>query len=221
MAALGFTVALSTPAQLRAPVIPHTASQRAHHSLRRPAVQFRCHAEPRALVSRRTFHIRNDAEAGNDGEQSEQPTTSVNPIRVPSAAKQPTPGRIFEPSEEGEAGFLDTRTGVVVLSCSILVAGFGLYYILQAAGLDEIQAGIWTQVAVSVFVVFGWTASYLTKWAGGDLIYFRQRREYEEEVIRKRYEQLTDEQWTKLVAEDEERKRKRTEKMRKKGSDSQ
>eukprot|EP00274_Cyanoptyche_gloeocystis_P006925 CAMPEP_0196655772 /NCGR_PEP_ID=MMETSP1086-20130531/8188_1 /TAXON_ID=77921 /ORGANISM="Cyanoptyche gloeocystis , Strain SAG4.97" /LENGTH=210 /DNA_ID=CAMNT_0041988265 /DNA_START=46 /DNA_END=678 /DNA_ORIENTATION=+ len=125
-----------------------------------------------------------------------------------------------DPSKEGrmnpEYSFWDTRAGVFAVGGIVLVAGVAFYYGLQFAGVEEIQAGIWTEIAVAGGVIVLWTLSYLSRFFNKELGYFKQREEYEEAVIRKRYEELTDEQWTKMVEEMKAKQERRKEAAAKK-----
>lgn len=86
------------------------------------------------------------------------------------------------------------------------IGGLG-YLALQLAGLDNIDAGIWSQL-VLVAIILGWSFTYVFRVANKNMTYNQQRKEYEDAVIQKRFEDLTPEQLTKLQTEIEQERQK-------------
>jgi hypothetical protein len=80
-----------------------------------------------------------------------------------------------------------------------LVGGLG-YVVLQAVGLDNINAGIWSQVLL-IAIVLGWSGTYLLRVSTKKMTYNQQLRDYEEAVLQKRLEELTPEQLAQLQDE--------------------
>jgi hypothetical protein len=97
------------------------------------------------------------------------------------------------------------RIDVIGIGIGIFAAGGVLYVILQAAGLDSINAGIWSQ-AILVGVVIGWLVTYLFRALTKTMTYNQQLKDYEDAVLRKRLEELTPEELEKLQAEVEQEK---------------
>ena len=85
-----------------------------------------------------------------------------------------------------------------------LVAGL-VYLALQLFGLDGINAGIWTQVAL-VVVLVGWSATYLFRVGTKNMTYNQQLKDYEEAVMLKRLEEMSPEELAQLQREIEQEK---------------
>jgi len=92
------------------------------------------------------------------------------------------------------------RIDAIGITFGIFVAGGILYLILQATGLDSIQAGIWTQ-AVLVTGLLGWLGTYLFRVFTQQMTYNQQRKNYEDAVLQKRLEELTPEELAALEAQ--------------------
>ncbi len=92
-----------------------------------------------------------------------------------------------------------------VIAIGLVVFGIGGtgYLGLQLAGIDNINAGIWSQL-VLVAIILGWSFTYVFRVATKNMTYNQQRQEYEDAVIQRRYEDLTPEQLAKLQAEIEQ-----------------
>ena len=98
------------------------------------------------------------------------------------------------------------RIDVIPIGLGIFVAGGVAYLVLQAAALDSMDAGIWSQVLL-VVVLIGWLLSYLFRAVTQNMTYNQQLKDYEDAVFQKRLEELTPEELAKLQAEVEEEKR--------------
>ena len=97
------------------------------------------------------------------------------------------------------------KIDVLGIGIGIFVAGGLVYIVLQVAGLDNIEAGIWSQLLL-VAGLIGWVATYITRAAGNKMTYTQQREAYEEAYFKKRLEELTPEELARVQAEiDQER----------------
>lgn len=92
------------------------------------------------------------------------------------------------------------RIDVIGISVGILVAGAIAYGLLQGAGLDSLEAGIWSQVLL-VGGLLGWVMSYLTRVLTQKMTYNQQIDEYKQAVLKKQLEQMTPEQIAQLQAQ--------------------
>jgi hypothetical protein len=92
------------------------------------------------------------------------------------------------------------RIDVFAIGLAIFLLGGLGYIVLQAVGLDNINAGIWSQV-VLILVILGWSGTYLFRVSSKNMTYDQQRAEYEEAVLQKRLDDLTPEELEKLQAE--------------------
>ncbi len=97
------------------------------------------------------------------------------------------------------------RIDAIALITAFFLSGGLVYVVLQAIGLDNQQAGIWSQA----FLVGGlilWLLSYVFRVLTHDMTYHQQIKDYEETVIKKRWESMTPEEQEKLQAEVEQEK---------------
>jgi phosphotransferase system glucose/maltose/N-acetylglucosamine-specific IIC component len=104
------------------------------------------------------------------------------------------------------------RIDVLIIGIVVFAIGGGGYLTLRSIGLDNIDAGIWSQL-VLVGIVLVWSFSYVFRVATKNMTYNQQRREHEEAVIQKRYNDLTPEQLAKLQAEIEVEKQQKSTKQ--------
>jgi uncharacterized protein HemX len=99
------------------------------------------------------------------------------------------------------------RIDVIVIGLVVFGIGGAGYLGLQLAGLDNINAGIWSQL-VLVAIILGWSFTYVFRVANKNMTYNQQRQEHEDAVIKKRFEDLSPEQLAKLQAEIEQERQK-------------
>ncbi|MDF0552236.1 DUF3007 family protein [Kamptonema sp. UHCC 0994] len=95
------------------------------------------------------------------------------------------------------------RIDVIGISLGIFAAGGVAYLLLQFAGLDSINAGIWSQVFL-VGGLIGWLLTYLFRALTQNMTYSKQLKDYESAVLQKRLEELTPEELAKIQAEIEQ-----------------
>lgn len=98
------------------------------------------------------------------------------------------------------------RIDVIGIGLGIFVVGGGLYGFLSLAGLDGISAGIWSQV-IFVGGLLGWVLTYLTRVFSKQMTYNQQLKDYEDAVLQKRLDEMSDEDLAKLQAELDAEKR--------------
>jgi Protein of unknown function (DUF3007) len=95
------------------------------------------------------------------------------------------------------------RIDVIIIGIVVFAIGGAGYLGLQFAGLDDINAGIWSQLFL-VAIILGWSFTYVFRVANKNMTYNQQRKEYDDAVIQKRFDDLTPEQLAKLQAEIEQ-----------------
>jgi len=98
------------------------------------------------------------------------------------------------------------RIDAIAITLGVFVFGGLTYVVLQVAGVDGQQAGIWTQLLLVVGLL-GWISTYLFRVGNKNMTYNQQLKDYEEAVLTKRLEEMTPEQLAKLQAEVEQEKR--------------
>jgi hypothetical protein len=91
------------------------------------------------------------------------------------------------------------RIDVLLISFAVFGVGGLAYVVLQVVGLDNINAGIWSQV-VLVAIVLGWAGSYVFRVSNHNMTYDRQRADYEEAVLQQRLDAMTPEELAELQA---------------------
>ena len=95
------------------------------------------------------------------------------------------------------------KIDAIGIGLGVFAVGGLAYIIFQVAGLDSLEAGIWSQVLL-VGGLLGWVATYAYRAMGKNMTYHQQRRDYEEAYFQKRLDELTPEELAKLQAEIEE-----------------
>jgi hypothetical protein len=97
------------------------------------------------------------------------------------------------------------RIDVIGITFGVFVAGGLAYLLLQFAGLDSTNAGIWSQLFL-VAGLIGWLATYLFRAVTQGMTYSQQLKDYKEAVLQKQLDELTPEELAKIQAEIEQEK---------------
>ena len=123
---------------------------------------------------------------------------------VTSRACAPTLAAPAESDKKSLPFFLDpnTKGGIIFWSIVGLVLPFVAYsFMLDNLGWDVVLAG---NVILVGYVGVGtvvWTGSYVFRVANKDMTYAQQLRDYENAVIQKRFEELSEEEVDALMGE--------------------
>uniref|UniRef100_A0A7S0RIX4 Uncharacterized protein n=1 Tax=Chlamydomonas leiostraca TaxID=1034604 RepID=A0A7S0RIX4_9CHLO len=99
-----------------------------------------------------------------------------------------------------------SRKDIILIGAGLIGLGYALYYGLQAGGMEAGMAGNWVQLIIFMGICVGWVSTYLFRVATKQMTYVKQLEAYEEAVMRKRVEEMTEEELTQLVAEAEAEK---------------
>lgn len=99
------------------------------------------------------------------------------------------------------------RIDVIGIGVGVFAAGGVIYLILKFSGLDNLSAGIWSQV-IFLGGLLGWVATYLVRVVSHDMTYSQQLKDYENAVLKKRLEEMTPEELEQLQKEVEEEKKR-------------
>eukprot|EP00667_Euglena_gracilis_P020554 EG_transcript_22291 len=102
-----------------------------------------------------------------------------------------------QPSAKAEFGY--SRKDVVLICAGIIAAGYAMYYGLQFAGLSPERAGTTSMILINLGLVVGWTGTYIFRVGTKDMTYTKQLKDYEEKVMLKRFEEMTDEERSALA----------------------
>ncbi|RAM53447.1 MAG: DUF3007 domain-containing protein [Hapalosiphonaceae cyanobacterium JJU2] len=87
----------------------------------------------------------------------------------------------------------------------VFLTGGLAYLVLQLAGLDNLEAGIWSQVFL-VGGLIGWLMTYIFRAVNHKMTYHQQRDQYEQAYLQKRLDELSPEELAKIQAEIEQEK---------------
>jgi len=94
----------------------------------------------------------------------------------------------------------NTRGGLVVATLLVGFFFFALYKFFQFVCVDEIQAGLFT-TTTSFIVLMGWTFTYFSRVANKSTTYAQQLADYEQSVMIRRIQEMTEEEIEALCAE--------------------
>lgn len=97
------------------------------------------------------------------------------------------------------------RIDAIGIGLCIFVAGGLVYVGLHLTGLNNQQAGIWSQVMLVIGLI-GWVSTYVYRAVNKNMTYHQQREKYEQAFFQKRLDELTPEELAKLQAEIEQEK---------------
>lgn len=110
-----------------------------------------------------------------------------------------------KPVQTGPFGLrVETNGDVLKFGVIALVLGYGLKSGIQLLGVADIQAGQLTTGILSIGSLLAWISTYVFRVGTKSMTYAQQLRDYENAVIEKRYEELTDEELRALRDEVEE-----------------
>ncbi|GIM02808.1 hypothetical protein Vretimale_7653 [Volvox reticuliferus] len=128
------------------------------------------------------------------------------------------PGRartsVASSSDDGKKVMYNTEFGysrkdVLIITGGLIALGYGLYYGLQAMGMEAGYAGNWVQLIIFMGICVGWVSTYIYRVATKQMTYVKQLEQYEEAVMRKRVEEMTETELSDLATEVEvDRQRK-------------
>jgi len=92
------------------------------------------------------------------------------------------------------------RIDVIGIGIAIFVGGGAIYLGMRWAGINALDAGVWSQ-AVLVLGLIGWLATYLYRALTKNMTYNQQLQDYEDAVLKKRFDEMTPEELAALQAE--------------------
>eukprot|EP00798_Chlamydomonas_sp_ICE-L_P020839 gene20839-27671_t len=120
---------------------------------------------------------------------------------VPRATEgEKTPGVVYNK----EFGY--SRKDVILIGVAMFATGYGMYYGLQATGMESGMAGNWVQLIMILGLSLGWVSTYIFRVATKQMTYVKQLEQYEEAVMRKRLDEMTEAEIEDMVKEAEAEK---------------
>ncbi|GBF91546.1 hypothetical protein Rsub_04286 [Raphidocelis subcapitata] len=136
------------------------------------------------------------------------------PQQPPPAAAPPAPQQQQQPPGERKVvyntEFGYSRKDIFLIGGGLIGLGYAMYYGLQATGMEPGIAGNWVQAIIFLGICVGWVSTYLYRVATKQMTYVKQLEMYEEAVIRKRMEEMTEAEVAALL-DDVEAERARRE----------
>jgi hypothetical protein len=92
------------------------------------------------------------------------------------------------------------RIDAIGIGLIVFTLGGALYGILKLAGVNDLNAGVWSQ-GIFVLLILAWTSSYLFRVFSGRMTYIEQRDRYEDAFLQQRLDNMSPEELAKLQAE--------------------
>lgn len=138
-------------------------------------------------IRNKTFGVPRSTGSSSSNDNAEDPGASPNQEKVP---------------------FGYTRKDVLLIGVGLTVVGVGLKYGLEFVGVDPLQAGNVVQLVLVLGLTVGWISTYIFRVSNKDMTYAKQLRDYENKVMQKRIEGLTEAELQALLEQVEEEKRR-------------
>lgn len=111
-------------------------------------------------------------------------------------------------SDQRKAPFGYTRKDVLLIGFGLTFFGIGLKSGLEYVGVDPLQAGNVVQLVLVLGLTIGWISTYIFRVSNKEMTYAQQLRDYENKVMEKRLEGLTEAELEALLEQVEEEKRR-------------
>ncbi|KAF7124453.1 hypothetical protein RHSIM_Rhsim12G0138000 [Rhododendron simsii] len=106
-----------------------------------------------------------------------------------------------------ETPFGYSRKDVLLIGLGVTLAGIGLKSGLEFLGVDPLQAGNVVQLVLVLGLTVGWISTYIFRVSNKEMTYAQQLRDYENKVMEKRLEGLSEAELEGLLEQVEEEKR--------------
>uniref|UniRef100_A0A1D1XYT1 Cytochrome oxidase assembly protein 3, mitochondrial n=1 Tax=Anthurium amnicola TaxID=1678845 RepID=A0A1D1XYT1_9ARAE len=153
--------------------------------------------------------------SANNSNFSEKATTSLRlqkrffwiPSCTGSTSSDASPEEPSSSSEQSKTPFGYTRKDVLLIGLGVTVIGVGLKSGLEFLGVDPLLAGNVVQLVIVLGLTVGWIFTYIFRVANKDMTYAQQLKDYENKVMQKRVESLTEAELEALLEQVEEEKR--------------
>ncbi|XP_043693499.1 uncharacterized protein LOC122643978 isoform X2 [Telopea speciosissima] len=107
---------------------------------------------------------------------------------------------------DSKVSFGYSRKDVLLIGLGVTVFGIGLKSGLEFIGVDPLQAGNVVQLVMVLGLTIGWISTYIFRVSNKEMTYAQQLRDYENKVMQKRLEGLTEAELEALLEQVEEEK---------------
>ncbi|CAK9158643.1 unnamed protein product [Ilex paraguariensis] len=131
-------------------------------------------------------------------------------VTVPRSSPSNSTGSTEESSDQIKVPFGYSRKDVLLIGLGVTIAGYGLKTGLEFIGVDPLQAGNVVQLVLVLGLTVGWISTYIFRVSNKEMTYAQQLRDYEDKVMQKRLEGLTEAELEALLEQVEEEKRRVT-----------
>lgn len=129
-------------------------------------------------------------------------STSHHSWRMSADEQKPSEDRNDGRATSGLFGIrLKTNGDVIKFGIAAIAIVYAIKSALQLAGTPDILAGQLTTGFVSVLSLVLWVSTYVFRVGTKGMTYAQQLRDYEDEVIKKRYEELSEDELAALSEE--------------------
>lgn len=92
-----------------------------------------------------------------------------------------------------------SRKDICIIGVGLVALGYFLYYGLQALGFEAGAAGNWVQLIIFLGICVGWVGSYIWRVGTKQMTYVKQLEQYEDAVMRKRMDEMTDAEMQQML----------------------
>ncbi|VVA19540.1 PREDICTED: DUF3007 domain-containing [Prunus dulcis] len=140
----------------------------------------------------------------------EKGSNSINRIMtIPRSSSSDSNGTEDDSSDLAKKKpFGYSRKDVLLIGLGVTGIGIGLKSGLEFAGVDPLQAGNVVQLVLVLGLTIGWISTYIFRVSNKEMTYAQQIRDYENKVMEKRLEGLTEAELEALLEQVEEEKRR-------------
>ncbi|XP_030521566.2 uncharacterized protein LOC115734782 isoform X1 [Rhodamnia argentea] len=160
---------------------------------------------PAGWSSVRSFYVERHSFSSRSGLDRMMPKRTI--FTIPRSGGSPNSSNTSEgSSDQGKAPFGYTRKDVLLIGVGVTVLGIGLKSGLEFAGVDPLQAGNVVQLVLVLGLTVGWISTYIFRVSNKEMTYAQQLRDYENKVMEKRIESLTEAELEALLEQVEEEK---------------
>lgn len=132
----------------------------------------------------------------------------ISPVCMAEDGQKTTPEKFDAsdmPKRPEPPGFfgirLKTNGDVIKFGFVAIAIVYAIKTGIQLAGVPDLLAGQLTTGFVSIFALLAWISTYLFRVGTKNMTYAQQLRDYENAVIKKRYEELSEEELAALSEE--------------------
>ncbi|XP_068658347.1 uncharacterized protein [Aristolochia californica] len=168
-----------------------------------------CHKSTRRVIWQHADHEKSSSFIGGDNDSIVSKKVFFG---IPRATDSSSSGGSQDDSEvssdQTKTSFGYTRKDVLLIGLGLTVAGIGLKSGLESAGFDQMQAGNVVQLVLVLGLTVGWISTYIFRVSNKDMTYAKQLQDYENKVMQKRLEGLTEAELEALLEQVEEEKRR-------------